>query len=177
MSDIDVPPSKSWKDMFSNLEAEAGYVKKYFTLSTWHFLVIIGIAISGLAAFVYTYEAISDINSNIQSCLKNCPQSDDIKRQQNIQFSVILILSICAILLGLLMAWFFRAKDNQRRLVTLGILTIGIFGVIYALAIKFQTASNTIKLFSSWFVFIFFIILGWYLSTKKYGTKKIEIDE
>ena len=150
-----------------SLADETGYASKYFNLDIWHYLIIIGIAVSGLAAFVNTYDAISGINANMQAC----SQTDVLQKELNTQFIVLLALSCFAVLLGLILAWFFRKQDNQRRLITLGIITIGIFGILYALTIRFQYTSNTIKLFASWITFLGFLVLGWFLSQRAKNVK------
>ena len=135
-------------------------ITKYFSLNSWQFLVVLGIAISGLAAFVNTYDAWSGINSKIQTCA----QSDALQKELNTQFIIIMVISCLAIVLGIILFWLFRNQKNQRRLVTMGITTTGIFGIIYALSIKFQNATNKIKLGISWTSFIGFLILGFFIS-------------
>jgi len=142
---------------------ESEYAKKYFSLNGWQYLIIIGIAVSGLAAFVTTYNAISGINATILGCTKY----GNIKRELTIKFIIILTLSCFAVVLGLILAWFFRKKQNQRRILTLGIITTGILGIIYSLSIKLQDFSDSIKLIASWLAFIIFLFLGYFLSTKK----------
>jgi uncharacterized membrane protein HdeD (DUF308 family) len=146
-------------------EMEKTNFKKFFQLNSWQYLLIIAISISGLATFINTYDAWSNINSKLIACT----QSDALQKELNTQFIVILVLACVAIVLGVLLAWFFRSQANQRRILTLGIITTGIFGILYALSIKFQNATNKWKLGISWAAFLFFLILGFFLSTKKYN--------
>ena len=164
-ADIKQTTQTSWKENLTpgSFGEEAKNFKKYLSLDTWHYLVIIGIAVSGLAAFVSTYDAISGINNAV----KICTESNVLKKEIDIKFIVLLVLSCFAVILGLVLAWFFRGQDNQRKLLTLAIMTTGIFGILYALTIKFHNASNTFKLFASWLTFLGFLVLGWFLSTKK----------
>lgn len=141
---------------------EKKYFQRFFTLNSWQYLLILAIAISGLAAFINTYDAWSNINSK----LIECTESDSLRKELNTQFIIIIVLSCIAIVIGVLLAWFFRRAANQRRILTLGIITAGIFGILYALSIKFRSVTNKFKLGVSWLSFIFFIILGFFLSSK-----------
>ncbi|XWV24782.1 hypothetical protein QJ856_gp1001 [Tupanvirus deep ocean] len=153
------------------LEKEVGYAKSYFNLSVWQYLIIIGIAVSGLAAFINTYDAITNINSN----LKACSQRDELQKELNTQFIVLMVLSSFAIVFGAILAWFLRKSANRRLLLTWGIITTGIFGILYGLAVRFQNVSNNIKLFASWITFIGFLVMGWFLSMKSdQGKLKIQ---
>lgn len=144
-------------------EKEKKFAKNFFTLNNWQYLVILGIAISGLAAFINTYDAISGINKKTQICA----QSSLLQKELNTQFIVLIVLSCFAIVLGIILAWIFRSGTNQRKIVTLGIMTVGIFGIIYALAIKFYQFSISAKLGISWVAFLGFLILGYFISSGK----------
>lgn len=151
-----------WKGSTVEIERAKSYFQGF---SNWQVLVIIGIAISGLASFVNTYDAWSKINTQIQAAL----QTGTIQKELNTQFIVILVLSCLAIALGIVLAWLFRHATNPRRIVTLGIITAGIFGILYAVSMKFQTASTIYKLGASWGAFLAFIILGFVLSSRDAG--------
>lgn len=137
-------------------------VKKFMTLNMWQYLVIIGIAVSGITAFVTIYNAASNVNDYYASCESNT----NLKKSLNVKFGIMLSISVLIILFGILLAWFFRAKPNPRRILTLGIITIGLFGFLYAFSIKLQSVVDWVKLAASIFTLIGFLILGWYLSTK-----------
>jgi F0F1-type ATP synthase membrane subunit c/vacuolar-type H+-ATPase subunit K len=98
-----------WKNVFmpGTMEMETSNAKRYFNLDIWHYLIIIGIAASGLAAFVATYDAVSDINKNIQACIN----SGDLQSELNTKFIVVMALSAFSIVLGVVMAWILR---NQK---------------------------------------------------------------
>lgn len=151
--------TQRFKPLSYNEELE--HARKFFTLNTWQYLIILAIGISGTAAFVNTYDALSNINSK----LIECTQSAALQKELNIQFIVILVLSCVAIVFGALLAWFFRAQENQRKLLTWGIISAGIFGIVYALSVRFQSATNKWKIIISWFAFLFFMALGYFLST------------
>lgn len=140
---------------------EKANVSRYFTLNAWQYLVILGIAVSGLAAFATTYDAITGIDTKMAVC----EQTGDLKHQLNIKFIVILVLSCLAVVFGIIMAWFFRSQENQRRLLTLGITTSGILGILYALSIRFTSTSNLVKLGISWGSLLCFLLLGFFLHT------------
>ena len=144
-----------------NFGEEYKAIQNYFSLTTWQFLVIIGIAVSGIAAFINTYNMWTNINANWNACAN----SGALKKELQIQFIVLLVVSIVAILIGILLAALFRHSKNPRRLVTLGIVTAGILGTVYAISMKFQNSSNAVKLGISWFAFLAFIILGIFMST------------
>jgi len=165
MSQSDITIAKTYAQQLKpgTFAEESENIKKYFQLNSWQYLVILGIAVSGLAAFVNTYDAWTNINSRI----KSCAQSDALKKELRTQFIVILVLSCFAVVLGIILAWFFRGQQNQRRVLTLGIITTGIFGILYAISIEFQNVTNKVKLGVSWVSFLGFLILGFFLSTKK----------
>ena len=146
-----------------SFDEESGHFKRLFTLSNWQYVVILGIAISGLAAFVNTYDAWSGINAKLAACT----QDPVLKKELNTQFIVILVLSCLAVLLGIILAWIFRSKLNQRKIITLGITTAGVLGILYALSIKFQNTTNAAKLGVSWVSFLAFLILGYFISSNK----------
>lgn len=161
---VEITPVTSWKKTFVPADwatEKKNFSRYFYGMNNWQFMVVLGIAISGLASFVNTYDAWSGINSQTQSCT----QSSTLQKDLNIQFIVLIVLSCVAIILGILLAWVFRSQQNQRRLVTLGITTAGIFGILYALSIKFQNASNKIKLWTSWVCFAGFLIIGFLIST------------
>jgi cytochrome bd-type quinol oxidase subunit 2 len=141
---------------------EIEYARKLINISGWQYVVLLGIAVSGLASFVTTCEALNAANDS----LKPCTESDAYKKSLNTEFIVLIILSILAILIGAILAWALRKSDNQRNLITLGIITSGFFGIIYAISIRFQSTANRIKIGVSWISFLAFIILGFILSTK-----------
>lgn len=153
-----------------SFEIEKENISKYFNITSWQGIVIIGIAISGIASFVNTYNAWSGINIE----LEKCSQTSELKKKLYIQFIVIMVLSSLAIVLGIVLAWLFRTSENPRKILTFGIITLGILGIVYALATKFQNTSNSIKLTISWASFIGFIILGFFVSKNQ---NSIEINE
>lgn len=146
----------------TSLSEETANIKRLFSFSKWQIFVLFGIAISGLAAFVNTYDAWSGITTQLQSCTS----SSNIQSELNTQFIVIIVLSCVAIVLGLFLAWLFRGHANQRRLITLGITLAGFFGIVYALSVKFQNATNKVRLTVSWLSFIGFLIWGYFISNR-----------
>lgn len=141
------------------LAEEKTNLSNLFTLNKWQLLVILGIAISGLAAFVNTYNSISGINKLTDTCYN----SADLKKKFNTQFIVTLVLGILALILGLLLSWMFR-KSSGLRLATLGLAIAGLFGIIYAISVKFSGANNALKLGVSWTAFGVFVALGFFIA-------------
>ncbi|MEM0354019.1 MAG: hypothetical protein QXW79_00420 [Thermoplasmata archaeon] len=139
---------------------EVKSLKKYFSMTSWQYLVILGIAITGLASFINTYNAFSDINIHTEKCY----QEDPLNKEIHTQFVVVLVLSILSLVLGITLAILLRHAKNQRRIVTLGIITVGIFGIIYSLSLKFYTFSGWTKVGISWASFVAFLILGFFMS-------------
>jgi NADH:ubiquinone oxidoreductase subunit 3 (subunit A) len=150
---------------------ELTYLKQYLALDWTQYIIILGIAASGVAAFVSTYDAITDINKNMKACLN----TDPLKKERNIQFAIILVVAVLAIIIGIIMSVFFRKQENQHRVLSLGVITTGILGLLYAISMQFQSASNTIKLVSSWAVFIVFIMIALVYNLKKSKQRKIQV--
>ena len=151
----------SWKGTSEELQT----AKKYFSgMTSWQILVIFGIAISGLATFVNTYDAASGINAQIQTCM----QTGTLQQQLNTEFIVLIVLSCVAIVLGIILAWFMRNAVNSRRVMTLGVIIAGICGILYAISIKLSssTMSSVLKAGLSWTVFIGFLVAGYFISSK-----------
>lgn len=150
------------KFALGSFDEETGNMKRYFDLSPWHYLIILGVAVSGMAALINTYNAVSGFNDKV----KGCTQTKSVKSAINTKFIILLVISIFIVIFGFVLAWFLRGQDNQRRLLTLGLMTAGIFGILYSLSIKFDDVSNNFKLWASWIVFLGFILLGFFLSTR-----------
>jgi hypothetical protein len=144
------------------LAEEKANAHRFFTLNNWQYIVILGIAISGLAAFITTYNAVTKINKD----LLTCENSVALKHALNTKFLIVLILSCIAVFIGILLAWLFRANANQRKLLTIGITTMGIFGILYAIGIKFRGTTNNLQLGISWITFLAFLILGFFFSSQ-----------
>lgn len=157
-----------------SVNSELDNIKRYFDLAAWNYIIVLLIASTGLAAIVNTYNAISGINKKKEECEQLL-----LKNYTLTKFIIMLIFSILAIGLGLFLAFFFRKNQNQRRMISLGIITAGIFGVIYSLSLQFQDISKNAVLYTSWLLFILSIIMGWFLSTKsgvKIKAPKIKYD-
>jgi VIT1/CCC1 family predicted Fe2+/Mn2+ transporter len=131
--------------------------------NSWQFFIVLGIAISGLAAFVNTYNSWSSINTQLEACIQSGPLQDAYRTQ----FIVLIVLSILAILVGILLTVFLSNRAEHRMaILILGMIFTGIFGIIYAATIKLQNFTNGFKLSVSWISFAAFIILGIVLGNK-----------
>lgn len=125
--------------------------------SPWKYFVVVGLALSGVASFATTYNSISGINN-----LDNCAQTEAYKNALQTKFLVTLILSILAIVIGIILMFLFRANaaGNRHSVITMGIILVGIVGIIYSLTLKFKNFGNSTLAVISWGTFIAFIILG-----------------
>lgn len=130
-------------------------------LGYWQVLVIFGIAISGISAFMNTYDYVTSVNSQLATCV----QSAALKEEINKEFIWLLVLSCLAVVLGSLAAWFLRKSNNQRSVFTFGFILTGIFGILYALSIKYQHIGSGIKMGLSWTSFLGFLVLGFFVSS------------
>lgn len=144
-----------------------------FTLSTTQIIVILGIIVFGMAAFITTYNAITSIETDVGQQL-NTPQ---IQHELWVQFGWTLGLSLLILVVAGILAFIF--KSNPKILV-LGLGGLGIFGIIYSFLVRFQYATNVngtwenIKLYISWALFIMFIILAIVLTVS--GSQHLKIE-
>jgi magnesium-transporting ATPase (P-type) len=155
-----VPPtsstaaSRTWAQRIApeDLKAEKANLQKYFDLSIWQILIVLGLAISLLAAFVttYTYYAKTDVL---------CNPTPDQQKALNTQFIVTLVLGILALVVGILLSWLFR-RGTRSRLITLGVAAAGLFAIVYSFTIKYSNASRTVKVGVSWAALGVFVVLG-----------------
>ena len=152
--------SETSSDAIVSIAPNMDALKSYFALNTWQFIVIVGIAITGLATFVNTYNTLTSIDSELQ----NCTYSSPLREELNTQFIIMLVVSILAIVLGFVLAWLLHNQPTRRRVVVVGIIVLGFFGLIYALNLKFQALPKEWKLGFSWGSFIAFLLLGFALS-------------
>ena len=138
-------------------------------LSTTQFLVIIGIAVSGVAAFVNTYNAIAGINY-LEPAVK---ESQNLQNVMRTRFIVFLVISILLIVVGGGLAFSFRNSENKRKVISYGLITAGILGLIYTLTEQFKGSSMAAKLAVSWIALIIFLAIGFFLS--RGGNKVIDL--
>lgn len=142
------------------------------TLNNWQLLIIFGTAISGMATLVNSYDYISGINSKF----KGCEQSQETNDLLKTRFIVLLVLSSIAIVLGILLGFLFRS--NPKRLLTFGLGSAGLFGIMYALYSWYQYTpfGDAVKLFASAGPFVMFILLGFLYSQQKISGVKYTTD-
>lgn len=145
---------------------ELSIAKNYFAgFTTWQVIAIMGIAISGLMTFVNTFDAITKINQKVQTCT----QSADIKKAYNDQFITLIVISCLAIVVGIIVAWLLRGSVTPRKVITMGIIFSGVFGILYAVSIKLQnsTMNSVLKAGGSWVIFVGFLIWGYLMGRQK----------
>jgi hypothetical protein len=187
MSDSTVPKTSSIlinKLKLKDIETEKVNVKKYFTIDSWQFLIILGIAISGVAALISTYNAIQAGVSDLKTDLQQCTESSGIKSALDLKFWIILVLAVFIVAIGAVLTWFLR-DQSKYRLLTLGLITLGIFAILFSIIIKLRTFLFSVKgqsttiwisLIVSWLVFLAFIILGYAMGRKSLTVSKIKSD-
>ena len=148
---------------FQPAKAELAVAYKYLFTSPWQYIVILAIALSGLAAFVNTYNTITGIDKN----LKACTATDPLRSELKLQFIIMIILSVLAVVFGVIMAVMLRHGKDQKRVLTMGIIFVGIFGIIYATSIKLSSSnmSSVLKVGVSWTTFFAFLILGYFMGS------------
>lgn len=131
---------------------------RYFSLSPWQFVILLGLAISGFVAFVNTYNYLASIDKSLQNCANTNSQ---FQQQIHAQFIWLLVISIIAIVVGFLLAWLLHKKTHTYKLVVLTIILIGSFLLAYAINLKLEASVNLgWKLGLPWTAFLFFILLG-----------------
>ena len=139
-------------------------IRSLFNISPWQYLVLVGIVISGLVAFVNLYEAITGISTDMRTCVDQTPELGTKLRNQ---FIVILVLSILAFVIGAVWAGYLHSTkaENKRQIFTLGLMTTGILGVAYAISQRFRFDHPLIKGISAGAIFLAFLAIGYLMST------------
>lgn len=128
--------------------------------------VLIGAAISGLAACVNTYDVISGVNT----LQEKCDESDALKKSMTVRFGIILALSSLAIIAGIVVGVITR-KDIKLMPVIILILA-GILGIIYIVVDRYiRSSSNFVKLGLSWASLIGFVVIGYMMSKSSESTE------
>ena len=146
-----------------------------FLPSKWQFFIILGVAVSGIAAFINTYDAIAKIDSKLANCAESAALANTLK----IRFIIMLVLSCLAIIIGIVLSWVLR--NNPKLILTFGLITTGLLGIIYAVVTKYNKAEMGVKLGISWISLLAFVILGYLLDSGKLGgsieSNEIELTE
>jgi hypothetical protein len=127
-----------------------------------YYIVLLGIAITGLAALVNTYEAIAGINSDINTVVGD---------KLNTEFIILLIISLLAFCVGIILFIVLKKKNIKISLFPMALIAFGIIGFVYSLSIKFQYATYFAKLTVSWVAFIIFLLIGIYMTKKEYESE------
>ena len=128
-------------------------------LSPYQYGIIAGLAASGFATLITTYDAIAQPDS-----WENCtPVPDvDIQKKKQTKFLTVLIISILAVIAGMIIK---ILLDYQ--LYGYGLLTAGIVGITYALFSKLADVSIAVKTSISWISFLAFLALGFFSESTK----------
>jgi membrane-bound ClpP family serine protease len=114
--------------------------------------IVIGTAIFGLATLLTTYDSITKINEGYLECEENNP---DLQRAQQNKFITVLTIAIVAVVMGIIIKYLLN-----KNIIAMGFITAGVLGITYAIALKLQYLSSTVKVSVSWVTFIILIIAG-----------------
>lgn len=152
-----------------SFSTEKENIREFFKINAVELAIILGISISGLIAVINMYDAVTGINDNMIACAN----TDELGSQLTTQFIVVLTFSIVFILLGLILIWVFRTKPSAHIFI-FSIILVGVFGIVYSLAVQFQQFTNNAKMLVSWSVFIAFIVIGIFYTFKKSKEKPEE---
>lgn len=133
--------------------------KDYFTgFSSLQIIVILGIALFGVATFITSYDAINGTNKR----LYGYQLSSEFIKANRTKFIVILVLAIVAIVMGLFLSWLFRQKQHNHRMITFTLTLAGLIALIYAIWIRFvnnQATGITLAVVCGT-IFFAFLVLG-----------------
>jgi len=151
--------------MSEKIAKTLGFDPSYFSLGSykWQLIIILGVAVSGLASYVTTYNALSKINT-----LSACTESAQLQHELQVKFIVTIVLACIAVVIGIVLSWIFGRNQTPHRLVTFGLTAAGLLGILYALSLRFRKLTDNVQLFISWGSFVAFIILG-FLLEKSHG--------
>lgn len=125
---------------------------KSFKLSYFQLFIVLGLAITGLAAFINTYDYFGISKEMVAN------QSASLQHKLKVRFWVVISLSIIAIVLGIILGYLLRSR--KALIFPVGLLVGGIFGIIYSLFTKYSKIGTDVQLGISWTTFIGFILLG-----------------
>lgn len=142
--------SMSRKQRFSE---KMGNVKdKFQGLDTSEMMIILGISISGMATVINFYDSVSGFSEK----QNKCKEDDTYKKAATIRFAVILVISILILAFGI----YWLQKKNSNKVISLGILTTGLFGILFAITTRVSTIRNTVKTYGSLGVLALFLAVG-----------------
>jgi hypothetical protein len=133
---------------------------KFPIQSNFQLLIILGVAFTGVAAFVNTYDAAAQLDQKYQQC----EQSPELQQVLQTRFIVMMTLSCIALVVGIILGFVFRSHANQHQVITYGLALGGLFGVIYTGLSKVSNQTGNIRLAFSWVGLVIFVILGIFLS-------------
>jgi len=131
------------------------------SLTAWQYGIIGGLAVSGFATLVTTYDAIA----NTEGWTECQPAPGvDVEHKSQTRFLVILIFSILAVIAGIILK---LLLDYQ--LYGYGLITAGVVGILYSMFIKIANVNIAIKTSVSWVTFLAFLGLGFFSESAKGG--------
>lgn len=153
------PSGWDWKQyIVSSKDDLLGNIKSLTNIEPVDAVLAVAIATAGIIAIVNTYNTLSDINELKNACVEGSDLSDDLKTQ-----AIILgVLGGIGVIIGVLMLM--ALKTPGTKLLSLSILILGFYGIVYSIIVSSRNATSKVKLWSSWIVFILLAALGIYRS-------------
>jgi hypothetical protein len=138
-------------------EIIAERVSRYREITPVGFVIVVGLVLSFLATLNYTFDAISGISAQEQSC----QQSSTYANSLNAKFITVLVISCVALTVGIILGFALKNNKNPMTIIVLGLAGTGIVGILYSLALKYATSvSIGWKLGLSWTALIIFVLAG-----------------
>lgn len=132
------------------------------SLSPWQYAIIGGLAASGFATLVTTYDAIANTAGWTQ-----CQDTPgvDVHHKSQTRFLIILIFSILAVIAGIILKLLLNYQ-----LYGFGLVTAGVIGILYSLFEKIADVNIAVKTSVSWITFLAFIGLGFFAESASNAT-------
>jgi uncharacterized membrane protein len=135
-------------------------MKKFTEFNPTQVAIVVGAAVTGIAAVANTYDVLFGVNKAV----KECEQDDDTNKILKTRFIVFLVLSSLAIVLGIVLGVLTR---GNWKMTALGLSMAGIAGIVFSLYnwYQYSTFSTTVRLGGSWGLLAVFIVLGFIFGT------------
>lgn len=144
-------PTTEAPSPFAKLKTNIG---RYTEIDNTQMMIILGIAISGMASIINLYDATTGYTLKQDEC----KESDSLKKATTVRFAMLLVISILIMGLGMYMVY----KPDSNRTMALGLVIAGLFGFLYALSSGIRGAQSPIKTILSLGTFVFFVVYGYF---------------
>lgn len=149
----------SFKDTTSEFATSAIQTTRtladFFTMNPVSYALILGVALTGIAALSTTYDVITGIDDDERACAN----VDPLKHKLNSKFWVALAVGCIFMLFGLVLTYAFHKKSNKFYTgFVVALLLMGAFTILYALQMQIKHWSSWPRLATMWGLFILFVI-------------------